>query len=322
MTRRACTILCLSLVGIATEARGQEELVPEAISAPDNPAFEVDAITAVAFGDHLRETGDPFNALTWYRLGLFLDEDRTDAAPIRYRIALAYELGDRYDAATRAWLDVAGEHPELSPEATYRAAMTTLAQHHAQEARLYLDEVRMEGPDTPWAVRAEYMAALAHLDAGSADLAATELRAFAAAHPGSALGLRAQAAAATLDGKVPRRSPAVAGLASTVLPGSGQIYAGHLGDGVLAFLASGTLALSTYALIAHGIETERGWEVGVGGVLGVMATGTWASNVLGAVQGARRTNRHHELRRNEEALREADHADLAQRPEDVVPPPL
>lgn len=180
----------------------------------------------------------------------------------------------------------------------------------------------MEGAGTPWAERAAYMAALARLQADEPELAATELRAFAAAHPGSALGLRAQAAAAVLDARTKRRSPVVAGLASTVLPGSGQIYAGHVGDGLMSFVATGTLALSTYALLAHGIDEDRAWEVGVGGVLGVMATGTWASNVLGAVQGAKRANRHHELRRNEEALREADHADLAQRPEDVAPPPI
>lgn len=43
----------------------------------------------------------------------------------------------------------------------------------------------------------------------------------------------------------PRKSPVVAGLLSAVIPGSGKIYAGRLGEGIASFLSVGTMAAVT-----------------------------------------------------------------------------
>lgn len=318
MTPRASTIPCLFALAIA-ETASAEPTDPSA-SPPSLPtadaAATLDADGAITFADGLVRLGDPFNALTFYRLGLHLDPAHPEAASVWFRQALCYELGDRHAAAAGAYLDLAGRDPAWSPHATYRAAMATIEREQWGEARLYLDEVRAEAPDSAWAERAAFMTAIVDLEAGQRDAARDQLRGFAEARPGSPLAPRAAAAAAALSQPVPYRSPALAGAMSAVLPGSGQLYAGHTGDAVMAFLANGTLATWSAVLIGHGLADERGWEVGAGAVIGGMAALSWTSNVIGASRGARRANQHALRRSAEAALREADDPALVRDPED------
>jgi tetratricopeptide (TPR) repeat protein len=275
----------------------------------------------VGFGDALLAEHDPFNALTYYRLALHLDPDRPDAGAIRFRVALCYERGDRFDAAAQAWLDVAGRHPDLSDRATYRAALANLDADRPIEAIAYLNEVRAESPESPWAERAEFVVGVAALE--SHDLAAADaaFATFASTHPQSPLATRAGAARDVLATPPRRRSPALAGVMSTIVPGTGQMYAGHVGDGVMALLADGSLALFTSALLRDGIEDSRTWEIATGGVLGGFTLVFWSANTLGAVRGATRANEHEVRVRAEGALREADHPDLERDAEDVALPP-
>ena len=280
----------------------------------------LDSQTSVAFGDALLHDGDPFNALTAYRLALFLSPDRPDAPELRFRVALCYELGDRFDAATASWLDLAGRHSDWSTQATYRAAMTLLEGGHFDEAQLYLDEVASEGTGTPWAERAAFMKGEAAMEAGRSDQANAALESFKTAFPASELLPRAVAADRVLDQHVRHVSPALAATMSTVLPGSGQIYAGHTGDGVMAFIANGTLGYWSYALLRQGVEQDRGWEVTAGGVIGFMAVTSWTSNVIGSAMGAKRTNTLARKERLDAAMREADNALLERDAEDVALP--
>jgi hypothetical protein len=309
--RGSPTLFLLAGTVLAGEARADEPL-PVAL----------DATSAPRFGDTLLAAGDPFNALTYYRLGLFLDPDRPDATALWFRVALCYERGERWDAAASAWLDLAGRDPIASPHATYRAAMSTLGAGRYAEAKLDLQEVAAEGQGTAWAERAAFLIPVADLLANDPASARLEFASFDAAHPGSPLIARSQAAVAVLEGHDWHRPPALAGAMSLILPGSGQLYAGHAGDGVMAFVANGTLATFTYSLMRQGIEQDRGWEVGMGTVLGGMTALSWTSNVIGAAQGAKRANVHHARRKAEAALREADAKDLEREAADVELPPI
>lgn len=303
MRRLACTIPFLLAASAAVAAE----------PATGGTASSDDA----AFAEHLLRSGDPFNALTFYRRALFTDPDRTDAADLHLRIGLCYELGERYPAAEEAYLDTAGRFPGRSPEATYRAAMAT-AHVDPLRARIHLEEVVMEGEGTAWAMRASFMQGVVTVQAGDLDGADGAFATYLAAWPTSELSPRAEAARSLLAVTAPRRSPALAGTMSLVLPGSGQLYAGHPGDGLMAFLASGVLGAWSATLIWYGVDADRGWAVASGTVLGTFAVFSWASNVVGATRGARRFNRHQQRRRAEEILRELDHPDLQRIPTDVL----
>ncbi|MBW2253402.1 MAG: hypothetical protein JRI25_02245 [Deltaproteobacteria bacterium] len=254
---------------------------------------------------------------------MFLESDRADAPSLLFRIGLCYELGDRHSAAEEAYLDLAGRFPQWSPRATYRAAMALAEAGEPEVARLHLGEVVLEGEGTGWAERAAFMDGVVLVQAGHLESADLAFAAWSDRWPESALVSRAAAVRARLQAPVRHHSPALAGVMSTILPGSGQLYAGHPGDAVMAFLASAVLGAWSFTLVRYGVEDDRGGAVGggaVGGgaVLGTLAVFTWSSNVVGAVRGAQRTNRHLLLRHTEAILREVDHPDLERTPEDVL----
>lgn len=262
------------------------------------------------------EEGDPFNALTFFRLADMLDGTRR--GDLAFRMALCYELGDQFAAAEQAYLDLAGQSTDWSVAATYRAAMSARAAGRPAEAALHLQDVVLEGRGTEAEVRAQFMLGVTALDAADLAGARAAFKTFRAAHPEEPLSVRADAALRVLDAPVPRRSPVMAGALSALVPGAGQLYSGHAGDAFMAFFSSGVLGLWSYSLIRSGVEDEQGWRVGTGAALGTVAAFTWTSNVFGAVRGARRTNSYLRSRRSGEVLRETADPRLEASAEDAL----
>lgn len=273
---------------------------PPPVEAPAPAPPSVDAATAVAFGDHLYAEGDAYNALTWYRLALFLDPGRPDADALRFREAMAYERGERYPAAVFAYGQVTGP---MADRAAYRSALCEEHAGNPTSARVSMERVAAYYPDSPWAPRAAFAEGVMALR--RYDLA-TASRTFGAfSYPDSPLAPRATHIAAEAAEPLPRKRPLLAAGLS-VLPGLGQLYAGHPGDAMMAALFNIPLGLGAGLLLADGIEQKRGVEIGAGAVLGsVFWLATYPSNLIGAWRGAQRTNKQHERRKAEALLKEA-----------------
>ncbi|MBN2799685.1 MAG: hypothetical protein JXX28_11110, partial [Deltaproteobacteria bacterium] len=274
MVSLASTILSLTL---ACSASAQS--VDADVIAP--PA--VDAELAIRFADHLLRGDDPFNALTWYRLGSFLSEEPRPGAELR--AAWCYELGSRYDAAEAAYIAVGERYPQLAEVTGWRAAMASRAAGRVGMARVYLQEISLDAPGTPAAARAQWMEALLAIEQGQ--------DAYGAAHldVGGAYAARSAETLARLQAPYRVVSPTGAGVMSAVLPGSGQVYAGHWGDGVMALLTTAGSGALSYTLLRYGAEEDRGWAKTAGVSFGTLSGFFWASEVLGAVRGAQRANR-------------------------------
>jgi hypothetical protein len=91
---------------------------------------------------------------------------------------------------------------------------------------------------------------------------------------------------------LPRRSPLLAATFSTLVPGSGKVYAGRWKDGVFSFLVISTLSWRAIrGFQDKGIRSEFGWA------FGVVATGFYVGNIWGSSQAAKGFNRRkrHEL---------------------------
>lgn len=272
-----------------------------------------------AFADHLLDLGDAFNALTWYRRALFERPDRPDAGALRARMALAYERGDRYDDAEASWLAVADDFPELRGVALYRAAALQLEADRPSVARMHLQDLRISAPG--WAERADLVEGMSWLAEGRLEEGGRALTAFSTRYPTSSWAPAARTAADLARQPVRRRSPVLAGAMSLVLPGSGQVYAGNPGDGLMAFAAAGLLGAWSATLLAYGVEQDRGWATVSGGVLGGAAAFVWVGNVVGASRGARRTNAFLARRQAERSLAALQDPRLELRAEDVALPP-
>jgi hypothetical protein len=92
-----------------------------------------------------------------------------------------------------------------------------------------------------------------------------------------------------------RRSPLLAGLLSTVLPGAGQAYSGHWVDAAQSFLFVGAFLFTT--AIAYSYENSRGAPLVLTGISASVTALFHSSNIWGAVRTAAYYNqRQQELR--------------------------
>jgi hypothetical protein len=250
------------------------------------------------FADHLLASDDPYNALTWYRLVLFQEPDAADADTIRFKIGLCYERGRRYDAAAHAYGQVSGE---LEGRAMYRTGLSEHAAGRVEVGDAALDGIAVFAPGDPWGNKAQYTAGVLALQ--RSDLAAAQRR-FEAVAPTDPMAERAAGLAADAAVPLSRKSPGLA-MGLSVVPGLGQLYAGHKGDAAMAFVFNAALGLWSGSLLANGIQDEKPGQVVAGAALGSVFAVTWSANLLGAKRGAERTNQHRALRRSQQLLETA-----------------
>ncbi|MFN3529605.1 MAG: hypothetical protein ACK417_06755 [Bacteroidia bacterium] len=82
-----------------------------------------------------------------------------------------------------------------------------------------------------------------------------------------------------------RKSPVLAAGFSTLLPGSGKVYAGAWKDGLIAFLFVGANAYSSYRGFSNqGIRSPYGW------IFGSLTAGFYLGNIYGSHRQARKHN--------------------------------
>ncbi len=92
---------------------------------------------------------------------------------------------------------------------------------------------------------------------------------------------------------LPRKSPALAGTLSAVLPGSGQLYAGRSADALVALLTNGVLIGGTWSALHNEEDVTAG-------ALALLAVGFYTGNIYGGINAARQRN--HSI--NERAMNE------------------
>lgn len=88
--------------------------------------------------------------------------------------------------------------------------------------------------------------------------------------------------------KLPHKSPIVAAIMSSILPGSGQIYAGHYFDGLQAMAYVGVFSLATYSAYRYDRDINDSDSILL---LSATITGLlYSANILGAYKTAKFRN--------------------------------
>lgn len=244
----------------------------------------MDGELALRFADHLLDENDPFNALTYYRLGQFLSGGPQPGAALR--VAWCYERGERWDAAEEAYLRVSERFPSVEGEALWRAAMVARRAGRGSLARVYLQDLELLGG--AWADRARWMRAMITIELGEG--MADEFLAFQAEFPESPFASRVPAVRIAMDAPYRKTAPWVAGAMSAVVPGLGQAWVGHWGDGAMSFLTTAGTGALAYTLVHYGREADARWAMNQGVAWGTLSVFFWASETFGAVRGAKRAN--------------------------------
>lgn len=255
------------------------------------PAAAADPTLTYQFGLSLQGEGEYYRAITEFKRTRFLVDsvDHPLAKLAGFHIGRSYLLGESYDEAIREFEGFALTYPEdrltLRSRALLGRAHLELDEYDAARS-VFLEALAKTSDNVEtFEVRRDLQEELgwSYLEEFRIDLAEEsflELRDLDPDNP------RIAALVDRLpDGRrLRRKSPALAGVLSGVLPGAGQAYVGNWADGAVAFFVNGLFIWGTVAAFEDGNDE-------VGAVLSFIELGWYGGNIFGAVNAAQRFNR-------------------------------
>src|SRR5262245_53483791 len=218
--------------------------IPPAVSS--DPLLDADQI--LAFADALFNDGDYFRAITEYKRFLFLYPTDVRAGRVQLQVGRSYQRGQQWDEARQTFGLIAQQYPDaaIRAEAAYLVGETSFQQGRNVQAIADLRPVAERYGQTPVGERARYLLGWSYLRARQWPEASQTFETIDTTSP-LFPSSRALADAAREGELLPRKSPALAGLMSAAIPGSGHFYTGRWRDGTIALLLNG-------AFLAAGIE--------------------------------------------------------------------
>ncbi len=266
-------LFCLSLV-FPGSARGQE------------PAYFGPA-SILKFADFLFDGGDYSRAGAEYQRYLsLLPESDTEGAAVRMRIGVCFKLSEDFPRALETFRQISELYPETDVAGEAHVQMIQsliLAGRYPEAAAAFADERQRSRTE-------QQEAALASLQGVNlllwrhweeADTHFRKVLKSGSLDPDVATF--AQLAAEGL--KLPRKSPVRAGILASMVPGTGRIYAGKKGEGLLSLVTFALTSWQSYrGFERDGRGSVRGW------VYGSIATFLYVGNIYGSVVAVRLFN--------------------------------
>jgi len=280
MTRRALAIILLCLAACAS--RGEEP--------SPTPARE-----RVAFANALFESEDYYRAITEYQRFLFLHAESEWAPRVEYRIAMAYFRGDKLEPALSMFGDLVEKH---GGEDIGRRSMLMQADCFYRKGSFgrgidVLEDFVSAYPADPRVDAARLRMGWGYLQEEETAWAAEELGRIPESS-GISGAARALEKAAGEEGR-DRKSPAVAGSLSAVLPGAGQLYVSRPRDAAVSFLVNAGFILAA-------VEAFDNEEYATGALVSLIELSWYTGNIYSAVNSCH----HHNRQQKESFLRDAE----------------
>ncbi len=235
------------------------------------------------FADHLYQAGDYLRAVGEYQRYLFHSPD--DADGTLYKIGLCYRrAGDSGRAIS--FFHKVDANSSLRFAASYQTAYTYFLSGEYERSARFLDQALNKTKNKDERGRLQLLTAFNYLHQGRWDNAEHVLGQLAFRDEkltdiASSLKKSAQ------EGMTrPRKSPVLAGLFSTAVPGTGKMYCGQHGDGIYSLILIGVTGLLAWdGFQENGVHSVRGW------LFGSMGAVFYAGNVYGSTIAAQVYNR-------------------------------
>jgi TolA-binding protein len=217
------------------------------------------------FAQSLYAAGEYYRAIGEFQRFLFVQPEHPLASEAQLTIGLAFFCGEHWLQAFEVFRRV-----RTTSDSTMRAEaalwmVETRARGGDQEEaiRLYQELIR-QYPESVIAQRAAYLLGWGYVRQRQWTGAREAFAQIDSQSPYHASGERLAAALGTPP-QLPHRSPTVARVLSTVLPGTGQIYTGHTFDGLIGLGLHAALIAGTTGAVLAGLE----------GAAGISAFFTW-----------------------------------------------
>ena len=239
------------------------------------------------FADSLYEQGDYRRAASEYQRYLFsIPAEDAAHAEIRYKIAHCYRLAGDGAQAIRNFEPLLRTH--FANRVYYQIGATYFLMDEFEQAARFLNEALPQIADIQHRTEAEALVGLSYLM--QKRWAETD-EIFRTLQGSEVIGVKEKASVyrsyAAAGAQLPRRSPFLAGVFSTLLPGAGRLYTGRLGDALTSLLTLGLMSWQTYdGFRRDGLSSVKGWTFGIiGGAF-------YVGNIYGSVISARVYNRY------------------------------
>ena len=239
------------------------------------------------FADFLYAQGDYLRAADEYQRYLFYQPKEN--AQIHYKIAVCYRFGGKTEQAIQGFEALLRTNPEsqFASRAYYQIGATYFLQGQFERSVQFLDEVLPRITDARQHAEAEQLIGLSYLRQKRWTEADEVFKALQAS---DVMQIREKAEVYHIYAKngadLPTRSPFLAGTLSTILPGTGRLYTGRLGDALTTLFTVGLTGWQAYdGFHRDGLSSVKGWTLGT--LCGIFYVG----NIYGSVISARVYNR-------------------------------
>jgi tetratricopeptide (TPR) repeat protein len=262
-------------------------LLMPAVAAAGDEAVLLTGDVQMRLGDAFLAEGEYFRAVTEYKRYLILFPYGRQADAALFKAGMASYRGMEYEAAAETFAAVRARFPAspYAAESAYYEGVCYARLNRFDKSAPAFETAATFNPPSDSAPRARLGRALVEFDRGDLTGTRQSLDRFLTDFPGDPRTENVRAALSLLpqeDG-LPRKSPVVAGILSTLVPGSGHMYAGHYGDGATAFFLNGLFIAGTVVAI----QQEN---YAVAGVVGVIGLPFYIGNIYGAANAATKWN--------------------------------
>lgn len=241
------------------------------------------------FATYLYETGDYPRAAAEYERYLFFAHDSARVDSIIFKIALSYRHVNEHERAINYFrrLTVRGGSARYEGRAEYEVAYSLFKMGHYGESILYSREAVGRIDLAEYKARLNMMVGInrffqkdwqAAEKIFSANLEAEQIPEVSVVNK--------QLKEFSSDGqRLPNKSPVLAGLMSSVIPGTGKIYAGRSIDGIYSLILVSLTAWQSYeGFNDAGRSSKKGW------IYGSISAGFHLGNIYGTVISVRLYN--------------------------------
>ena len=240
-------------------------------------AWAENSLGTVSFADELFKKTEYKLSVAEYLRIIHYNPDADKDSSISLRLAIAYAAAGEKDRAVSMLDGVIGA--SKSPDVKQSASLNLVRLYYSQKRfKLALDEgneLFAAHPKETIASQLHPFIVWSYIKSNRWDDAALFEEKIGAADS-LVMNLR--------EGKnIPKKSPAIAGVMSAVLPGSGHVYAGKWRDGIMSLIINGVFGYCMYDSFKNGNQS-------VGWLLTVVEIGWYTGNIYTGAGSARRAN--------------------------------
>jgi len=254
---------------------------------PDDKGILLTEEIQLKMADVFMEEGEYYRAITEYKKFLILFPDSEKADYALFKTGMAYYRGDEYEPSVKYFsvLEKKYRTSRYLPEASYYKGLSYWKSKDREKARTTFDALPEIFPRSEFAPLALVAGSLVSFEEEDVTASMKRLERLTEQYPEYTGSKNAKEAMTLIDQypKLPEKSEALAAVMSAVLPGSGYIYADHVGDGITAFIINALFIAGTIAAI----HSEN---YAVAGIVGGIGLPFYVGNIYGSANAAKKWN--------------------------------